>query len=142
MNESRRAKLSNNMLVCSYTVKQLLMRIAEIENDTETSLEDKVSQIKKIKDEITKVGTEIDSIKKEITLLNAYNVNWGRMPTYLYECPTHGEFEHQHSINDQLEFCPRCQEENPPVEQKVKRLIAGGSGFILNGSGWAKDNYS
>jgi len=75
MNESRRAKLSNNMLVCSYTVKQLLMRIAEIENDTETSLEDKVSQIKKIKDEITKVGTEIDSIKKEITLLNAYNVN-------------------------------------------------------------------
>jgi peptidoglycan hydrolase CwlO-like protein len=51
------------------------MRIAEVENDTETPLEDKVSQIKKIKDEITKVGTEIDSIKKEITLLNAYNVN-------------------------------------------------------------------
>lgn len=64
------------------------------------------------------------------------------MPTYLYECSIHGEFEHQHSINDQLEFCPRCKEETPPVETKVKRLIAGGSGFILNGSGWAKDNYS
>lgn len=75
MNESRRAQLSANMLACSYTVKQLLMRIAEIEGDTETPLEDKISQIKKIKDEITKVGTEIDSIKKEITLLNAYNVN-------------------------------------------------------------------
>jgi hypothetical protein len=75
MNESRRAQLSANMLACSYIVKKLLMRIAEIEGDTETSLEDKVFQIKKIKDEITKVGTEIDSIKKEITLLNAYNVN-------------------------------------------------------------------
>lgn len=64
------------------------------------------------------------------------------MPTYLYECPVHGEFEHQHSINDELEFCPKCQEEKSATPQKVKRLIAGGSGFILNGSGWAKDNYS
>jgi putative FmdB family regulatory protein len=71
------------------------------------------------------------------------------MPTYLYECPVHGEFEHQHSINDALEVCPLCQAENSELQdgekrepQKVKRLIAGGSGFILNGSGWAKDNYS
>ena len=64
------------------------------------------------------------------------------MPTYLYECPVHGEFEHQHSINEELEVCPKCQEENSAEPQKVKRLIAGGSGFILNGSGWAKDNYS
>ena len=64
------------------------------------------------------------------------------MPTYLYECPIHGEFEHQHSINEVLEFCPKCQEENRITPQKVKRLIAGGGGFILNGSGWAKDNYS
>jgi putative FmdB family regulatory protein len=63
------------------------------------------------------------------------------MPTYLYECPVHGEFEHQHSIKEELEECPKCREENKPP-QKVKRLIAGGSGFILNGSGWAKDNYS
>jgi putative FmdB family regulatory protein len=64
------------------------------------------------------------------------------MPTYLYECPAHGEFEHQHSITDELEFCPKCQEENPSVLQKVKRLIAGGTGFILNGGGWAKEGYS
>lgn len=71
------------------------------------------------------------------------------MPTYLYECPVHGEFEHQHSINDTLEICPLCQAENSELQegekqepQKVKRLIAGGSGFILNGSGWARDNYS
>jgi len=75
MNASRRVQLSASMLACNYIVKKLLMRIAEVESDTETSLDDKVSQIKNIKDEITKVGTEIDSIKKEITLLNAYNVN-------------------------------------------------------------------
>lgn len=64
------------------------------------------------------------------------------MPTYLYECSIHGEFEHQHSIKDELEFCPKCQEENKESPEKVKRLIAGGSGFILNGGGWAKDKYS
>jgi len=64
------------------------------------------------------------------------------MPTYLYECPVHGEFEHQHSVHDELEFCPKCQEENPSVHNKVKRLIASGTNFILTGSGWAKDNYS
>lgn len=65
------------------------------------------------------------------------------MPTYLYECPNHGEFEHQHSITAELEFCPKCEEENK-LAQRVKRLIAGGTGFILNGGGvgWAKNNYS
>lgn len=64
------------------------------------------------------------------------------MPTYLYECPVHGQFEHQHSIKEELETCPTCVKENSPSPQKVKKLIAGGNGFILNGSGWAKDNYS
>lgn len=63
------------------------------------------------------------------------------MPTYLYECPIHGEFEEQHSIKEKLEECPKCQKEKLPV-QKVTRLIQAGGGFILNGSGWAKDNYS
>ena len=63
------------------------------------------------------------------------------MPTYLYECPIHGEFEQEHSINDKLEICTICEKEARITPQKVKRLIAGGSSFILNGSGWAKDNY-
>ena len=75
MNDYRRVQLSTNMLICSYTVKKLLLKISELEQDTEAPLEAKLSEIKKIKDEITKVGTEIDSIKKEITLLNTYNVN-------------------------------------------------------------------
>ena len=73
------------------------------------------------------------------------------MPTYLYECPVHGEFEHQHSIKEELEFCPHCLkikdgEEHiagdGPKIHKVRRLIAGGGSFILGGSGWARDNYS
>jgi putative FmdB family regulatory protein len=63
------------------------------------------------------------------------------MPTYLYECPTHGEFECQHSITEELELCPICQEEQCAEPQKVKRLISAGGNFILIGSGWAKDNY-
>lgn len=64
------------------------------------------------------------------------------MPTYLYECPTHGEFEREHSISEELTICPLCLQENNPKPEPVKRLIAGGSHFILTGGGWARDNYS
>lgn len=63
------------------------------------------------------------------------------MPTYLYKCPNHGEFEESHSINEVLEECPKCKEENLQP-QKIVRLISGGTGFVLMGGGWAKDNYS
>jgi putative FmdB family regulatory protein len=72
------------------------------------------------------------------------------MPTYLYECPICGEFEHEHSIKENLEFCPKCElkaEGDLTINgrrtfQKVKRLIASGGSFVLEGSGWARDNYS
>lgn len=60
--------------------------------------------------------------------------------TYLYFCPIHKEFEFEHKITESLEFCPKCKEEG--IETEVKRLIVSEGGFILNGSGWAKDNYS
>ncbi len=63
------------------------------------------------------------------------------MPTYLYKCETHGEFEVSHSINDKLTECPKCKEEGKEA-QPVERLIAGGSSFILTGGGWASSNYS
>lgn len=44
------------------------------------------------------------------------------MPTYLYECPVHGEFEEYHSISILLEDCPKCKEEGKEV-QKIKKLI-------------------
>lgn len=61
------------------------------------------------------------------------------MPTYLYLCKQHGEFESEHSIKEKLEFCPMCKEEN--VTHTVIRLMIRGANFILKGSGWAKDNY-
>ena len=67
------------------------------------------------------------------------------MPTYLYECPVCGEFEFEHSITQELEFCPTCKEkgrEDFSEPSKVKRLIAKGTNFVLSGSGWARDNYS
>lgn len=63
------------------------------------------------------------------------------MPTYNYECPIHGEFEYFHSIKDELHICPKCIEENITPPKNIKRLISGGTSFILLGSGWAKDNY-
>lgn len=63
------------------------------------------------------------------------------MPTYLYECQTHGEFEAVHSITEQLEECPVCKEEG--LKSNVpKRLIAMGGSFVLNGGGWAREGYS
>ena len=63
------------------------------------------------------------------------------MPTYTYYCEVHGEFEEVHPITQQLEECPKCKAEGKPP-QAVKRLISGGSGFILTGGGWASSGYS
>lgn len=71
----RRTTLVAKLLIASHTVRDLIAKIKEIEADTQTPSNEKLSEIKKIKEEITKVGTEIDSIKQEITLLSAYNIN-------------------------------------------------------------------
>lgn len=63
------------------------------------------------------------------------------MPTYLYKCEIHGEFEETHSIKETLEDCPKCCEENIQPPKKLVRLIHSGTSFILQGSGWARDNY-
>ncbi len=63
------------------------------------------------------------------------------MPTYLYECEEHGEFEIEHSLKEKLTLCPLCEEEGKEPK-KIKRLICPGGSFILTGSGWARDNYS
>ena len=52
------------------------------------------------------------------------------MPTYEYECSLCGlHFEKQQSISDEpLEECPECK-------GKIKRLVSGGSGFIMKSQG-------
>jgi hypothetical protein len=67
----RQAKL----VVCKNTLKNLISQIKKIEDDTQSSNNEKLSQIKIIKEEITKVGMEIDTLKKEVTLLSTYSIN-------------------------------------------------------------------
>jgi putative FmdB family regulatory protein len=54
------------------------------------------------------------------------------MPTYEYFCQNCNHcFEEIQKINDlPIEKCPKCGYE------KVKRLISGGTGFVLKGGGW------
>lgn len=52
------------------------------------------------------------------------------MPTYLYACEKHGEFEEFHSMSIKLEFCPLCKEEGN-LESPVKRLISGNSKGVV-----------
>ncbi len=75
MSYDRRISLNARVVVAKHTLRNLLGQIKEIESDTKADVNVKLFQIKKIREEITKVGMEIDSIKREITLLNTYNVN-------------------------------------------------------------------
>ena len=63
------------LLIAIHTVRDLLAKIKEIEADEITPSNEKLTEIKKIKEEIKEVSTEIDSIKQEITLLSAYTIN-------------------------------------------------------------------
>lgn len=63
------------------------------------------------------------------------------MPTYLYECPVHKEFEVQQSIKDPpLQECPTCKKEG--LKSAPPKKLIGLSSFILKGGCWAKDKYS
>ena len=75
MDDSRNINLGAKLLVCTHTVRNLITQIKEIENDQEMPTNQKLSKIKMIREEISKVGMEIDKLKKEVMLLNAYRVN-------------------------------------------------------------------
>ncbi|MCK5125477.1 MAG: zinc ribbon domain-containing protein [candidate division Zixibacteria bacterium] len=53
------------------------------------------------------------------------------MPTYQYKCPDcKHEFEEFQGINDEaVSKCPKCG-------KKPRRIITGGAGFLLKGSGF------
>jgi putative FmdB family regulatory protein len=58
------------------------------------------------------------------------------MPTYQYHCPHCGDdFEEFQGINDlPITKCPKCG-------QKPRRIITGGAGFLLKGSGFYSTDY-
>lgn len=63
------------LIICKLRLEHLLVQIKKIDGDKQLSVSDKISKIKIIKDEINKIGQEIDMIKKEINLTKSYNIN-------------------------------------------------------------------
>lgn len=61
--------------MASCTVKELLLKISEIELNYEISTIEKISLIKNIREELTKVNIEVDDIKKEIIIINTHYIN-------------------------------------------------------------------
>jgi putative FmdB family regulatory protein len=60
------------------------------------------------------------------------------MPTYEYICTSCShEWENMAKITaPPTATCPKCK------KKTAKRLISGGVGFQLKGSGWAREGYS
>ncbi len=59
------------------------------------------------------------------------------MPYYLYECPKcRRQIELEQKIKDRC--APLCCEENCNIEMET---VVTTTGFILKGSGWARDGY-
>ncbi|MCP4703946.1 MAG: zinc ribbon domain-containing protein [candidate division Zixibacteria bacterium] len=58
------------------------------------------------------------------------------MPTYEYKCDNCGyEFEEFQKMSDSaIEVCPECK-------GKTRRMISGGAGFLLKGSGFYSTDY-
>lgn len=68
MSKTKKAIMFAKMMLCSEQLKLFTKQLHEIENE-------KQDQIKIIKSEITKVGAEIDIIKKEVILISSYTIN-------------------------------------------------------------------
>ena len=73
--DKRSPMIASRLLIATHNVRQLIERIKEVEDDPQMTGADKLSEIKKIKAEIGKLNGEIDTIKKEITLMKMYSVN-------------------------------------------------------------------
>lgn len=75
VSQSREDQLTVKLKEYFNVLKKYSRQMKLIEEDTETPNNEKILQIKKIIAELSKVGTEIDSIKKEITIIRNYNLN-------------------------------------------------------------------
>ena len=71
MNKNAETRLLEHM----HTIKKLLSKLDDIDTDSSVPIKEKLLLIKDIRDEINKVGVEVDEIKREIKLLSTYDVN-------------------------------------------------------------------
>lgn len=75
MSDIDKKQLTDKMLNCKEKIKALLVKIDSLETDKALTLEEKFAAIKIVREELNLVGTEIDSLKKKINLLNDYSIN-------------------------------------------------------------------
>jgi hypothetical protein len=68
MSNTKRSYFRAQLIAASWAVQDLLEQIEGVENDLKSSLEDRLAKTKKIREELSKVGMEIDNIKREIRL--------------------------------------------------------------------------
>jgi putative FmdB family regulatory protein len=83
---------------------------------------------------------------------NGWTSQRGREPGFTHpdRCVCQGSDPTPHKHYDEAPFscarCSGCKAYRPALRESVcggpvKRLIAGGTGFVLNGKGWFKDGY-
>ena len=75
MSEVSKQVLAARMLIASNQARELVERIKKIETDSQIPKIEKLSLIKKIRNEISNLSEEIDNIQNETKLLNSYQVN-------------------------------------------------------------------
>ncbi len=62
--------IKEKLLIARNIIKNLLSSIDEIENNNKLSIKDNMIKIKKIKEELTKVQSDVDILKNKIILSN------------------------------------------------------------------------
>lgn len=71
----KKTSLSAKMMTYKYALEDLLKEINLIEQDNVMESNEKLSKIKTIRMEINKIAKQIDIAKKEIILINSYDIN-------------------------------------------------------------------
>lgn len=67
--------LQAKLIIYKDDIRLLLKRLDDIEQDTQTTNENKLAEVKKIREEMSKISKEIDKIRQDITLLDVHKVN-------------------------------------------------------------------
>tara|TARA_B110000503_G_C6823541_1_gene279887 strand:- start:42 stop:266 length:225 start_codon:yes stop_codon:yes gene_type:complete len=72
---SKKEALYARITLFKYALKDCIKEISILENNINIDANSKLSKIKIIREEINKIANQIDKVKKEIILVNSYDVN-------------------------------------------------------------------
>lgn len=75
MNTAKHVELLGQLQIHNQNMKLCLDMLQDVSSDKKMTLEEKMGEIKKIKEQIFLIMSKIDDIKREIRLMDKYNVN-------------------------------------------------------------------